>query len=305
MSEPKHISIAAADAFDYIDKRAAGEIQSLKTGLRKLDAANIDGFEWGSTVTIGARPAVGKTIFSSVLMRGMLENNNYPFEILDCSYEMAYTVMLIREVSAAMRKSYKYILSAENNSLTENEKEDIREYLEEKVSNLPIHYVEQPQSPKEWKDMVIRHAEKMKKPLLIRIDHTLLMKVSAQDGDPVSMLRSLMSAANELKKDYPVINLFLNQIKPEFENRQEDGTQNAFPKMSDIYYGDTVNQFSETMILLNKPSKYGIQYYGNQDQGVVVEEHDLFAHMVKNRNAAPDLIIKMKEDFENMTIREA
>lgn len=305
MNEPKHISVAAADAYDYIEKRAVGEIQSLKTGLRKLDAANIDGFEWGSTITIGARPAVGKTVFSSVLMRGMLENNNYPFEILDCSYEMAYTVMLIREVSAAMKKSYKYILSAENHALSNSEKNEIREYLEDRVANLPIHYVEQPQSPKEWKDMVIRHADKMKKPLLIRIDHTLLMKVSAQDGDPVGMLRSLMGAANEVKKDYPIINLFLNQIKPEFEQRQEDGTQNAFPKMSDIYYGDTVNQFSETMILLNKPSKYGIQYYGNTGQGVAVGDHDLFAHVVKNRNAAPDLIIKLIEDFENMTIREA
>jgi replicative DNA helicase len=304
MSDPIHISVAAADAFEYIDKRATGQIKSLKTGLPKLDAANIDGFEWGSTVTLGARPSVGKTIFTSVLIRGALENNNYPFEILDCSYEMAYTVMLIREVSAAMRKSYKYILSAENNSLTEAEKEEIREYLEEKVAQLPIHYIEVPQSPKEWKDTVRRHVDKVKKPLLVRVDHTLLAKVSAQDGDPVTMLRSLMSAANELKKESPLINLFLNQLKPEFESRQEDGTQNAFPKQSDMYYGDTVNQFSETMILLNKPSKYGVQYYGNTGHGVAVEEHDLFAHVVKNRNAKPDLIIRYKEDFETMSLKE-
>lgn len=304
MSDPKHISLAAADAFDYIAKRANGEIRSLKTGLKKLDAANIDGFEWGSNIVIGARPSIGKTIFTSCLLRGALENNDYPFEILDCSYEMAYTVMLIREVSAAMKQSYKYILSADNNTLTEAEKEDIREYLEEKVSQLPIHYIEVPQSAREWKDTVRRHVDKVKKPLLVRVDHTLLAKVTAQEGDPVSMLRNLMGSANELKKEFPLISLFLNQLKPEYEQRQEDGTQNAFPKQSDLYFGDTCNQFAETMILLNKPSKYGIQYYGNTGQGVVVEEHDLFAHIVKNRNAKPDLIIQYQEQFENMSIKE-
>jgi hypothetical protein len=180
----------------------------------------------------------------------------------------------------------------------------IKKLLEEGFSNLPIHYVEIPQSPNGFKDTVKRFIDKVKKPVLVRIDHTILAKISAQDGDRVTMLMNLMQAGNDLKKEYPVINLFLTQLLRDFEDRQEDGTQNAFPRQSDVYGSDSCAMFSEIMILLNKPSKYGISYYGNSGQGMVVENNMVFAHLVKNRNSAPDLIIPFKEDFAFMNMHE-
>lgn len=305
MKEPwVHISEVATSTLEYIVKRQTGEMKSLKTGYPKLDDACIDGIEWGSNIAIGARPAIGKTGFSSCIIRNAFIHNDYDFEVLDCNWEMASTVLLIREISASIRKSYKYILSAEGNTLSNGELKDIKELLEQRLSRLPIHYIETPQSPKEWKDTVKRFVDKYKKPTLVRVDHTVLGKVSASDGDKFTMISNLMAAGNELKKQYPLINMFLTQLKPEFESRQEDGTQNAFCRMADAFFGDNLAQFSETMIFLNNPSKYGITYYGNTGSGMVVEPNQIFAHVVKNRNSAPDLIIPYREDFKHMSMYE-
>ena len=113
-----------------------------------------------------------------------------------------------------------------------------------------------------------------------------------------------MMEANSIKKGYPAIFLFLTQINREFEERQKDGTFEAYPKQGDVYGGDASAMFSETIVLLNKPSKYGIGYYGKRPSGIVVEPDDLFAHIVKNRNAEGDLIIHYKENFKHMSMNE-
>lgn len=69
---------------------------------------------------------------------------------------------------------------------------------------------------------------------------------------------------------------------------------------------DASAMFSETILLLNKPAKYGIRQYGRRGDGSLppVEEKDLYAHIVKNRNSNPDIILLYKENFENMTVKE-
>ena len=79
-----------------------------------------------------------------------------------------------------------------------------------------------------------------------------------------------------------------------------DGTDGAFPRQGDVYGGDAAAMFSETIILLNKPSKYGIRQYGRRGGAISlpIEDNDLFTHVVKNRNSQPDLILHYKEDFK-------
>jgi hypothetical protein len=110
--------------------------------------------------------------------------------------------------------------------------------------------------------------------------------------------------ANVLKKKYSVIFMFLTQINREFEDRQDSGSEKAFPRQGDVYGGDAAAMFSEVMLLLNKPSKYEINYYGRRPSGITVTEEDLFAHAVKNRNGDPSLILHFKENFKHMSISE-
>ena len=94
--------------------------------------------------------------------------------------------------------------------------------------------------------------------------------------------------------------MFLTQVNREFEERQEDGSDRAFPRQSDVYGGDAAAMFSETILLLNKPSKYGVSLYGrrNTDSCIHVDTNDLFAHIVKNRNSEGDFILHYKENFK-------
>lgn len=298
------------ETLEYIVARKEGRIKSLRTGYKKLDRSMIDGIEWNSTITIGGRPSVGKSTYSDCLVEGAfahnLDENGQPnFELLDFNWELSARVMMLRRLSASLKQTYKHIISADGNELTDEEMQQILDILMEKYGVLPVTFCEEPLSVKEFSDTVKRFVESRKgKNVLVRLDHTLLTRQSASEASQVQMLLNLLMEANNLKKQYPIIFMFLTQINREIEERQEDGTDRAFPRQGDVYGGDASAMFSETILLLNKPSKYGITYYGNRQNGIVVDPHDIFAHMVKNRNAEGDLILGYRENFKHMTINE-
>lgn len=310
MAKFKKIDEVIDDTINYILARKEGKIKSLRFGFKKLDESMIDGAEWNSTITIGGRPSVGKSAFSDCLVEGGFVNNidingDPDFELLDFNWELSARVMLIRRLSAALKQTYKHILSADKNVLSDSELQDVMDVLHSKYAKLPITFCDEPLTTKEFADTVRRFVESKKgKNVLVRVDHTLLTRQSASERSQVEMLLNLLMEANQLKKQLPVIFMFLTQINREIEERQEDGTDRAFPRQGDVYGGDASAMFSETIILLNKPSKFGISYYGNRGSGMIVEQEDLFAHMVKNRNAPPDLILHYKENFKHMSIKE-
>lgn len=309
MAKFKKIEEVIDETMKYVIARKEGTIKSLRTGYKKLDETMIDGIEWNSTITIGGRPSVGKSAFSDCIVEGAFLNNvdgngKPDFELLDFNWELSAKVMLLRRLSASLKKTYKHILSADKNTLTNEELDEVMEVLTEKYGQLPITFCEEPLTTNEFADTVRRFVDKSKKNVLVRVDHTLLTRQAATEKSQVEMLLNLLMKANVLKKELPVIFMFLTQINREIEERQEDATDRAFPRQGDVYGGDASAMFSETILLLNKPSKYGIGYYGNRGSGLVVEPDDLFAHMVKNRNAGGDLIIHYKENFKHMTIRE-
>jgi len=298
------------ETLEYIVARKEGTIKSLRTGYRKLDKSMIDGIEWNSTITIGGRPSVGKSAYSDCLIEGCFENNvdenGLPdFDLLDFNWELSARVMMLRRLSASMRQTYKHIISADGSVLTDAEMQQILDILMDKYGKLPVTFCEEPLTVQEFVETIRAFCDSRKgRKVLVRVDHTLLTKMSAREGSQVQMLLNLLMESNTLKKQYPIIFMFLTQINRDIEDRQEDGTDRAFPRQGDVYGGDASAMFSETILLLNKPSKYGITYYGNRQSGIVVEPNDIFAHMVKNRNAEGDLILQYKENFKHMSIME-
>lgn len=311
MAKFKTIAEATAEAEAYIKGRMEGTIRSLNTGYKKLNKTMIDGLEWNSTITLGGRPSVGKSAVSDCIVDGCFANNigvdgRPDFLFLDFNWELSSRVMLIRRLSAKFKNTYKHILSADDNRITMEEFKEMSKFLREHYNKLPITFCEEPLTVKEFGATVRKFCNENKgKRVLIRVDHTLLAKQSASESGQVAMLLNLLMEANAIKKEYPVIFIFLTQINREFEERQIDGTDTAFPRQGDVYGGDAAAMFSETIILLNKPSKYGIRQYGRRNNGVpVIEDDDLYFHVVKNRNSNPDLMLHYKEDFRNMSIKE-
>ncbi len=304
MKKWKHISEVTPEVEQYIDKRRKGEIKSLRTGYHKLDAANIAGFEWGTTITIGGRPSVGKSAFSDCLVRGFFANNEPDFDLLDFNWEMPARSLLLRNLSSDLQRSYKYVCSADRNTITDAEMGRMSSLLAEKYAVLPIYYVEKPETPREFADTVRSFRDEFRRNLVVRVDHTILARISAADGDRVTMLLNLLGLANEIRKESNVIFIFLTQMNREFELRQDNATSKAYPIQGDVFGGDATAMYSETMILLNKPSKYGIAHYGSKPGGISVQPHDLFAHIVKSRNSEPNMVVRFKEDFQNMSMEE-
>src|SRR5688572_833458 len=105
------------ETLTYVKDRQEGNIQSLKTGFKKLDKCMIDGIEWNSTITIGGRPSVGKSAYSDCLVEGAFENNikdgKPTFNLLDFNWELSARVMMLRRLSASMKQTYKHIISAD------------------------------------------------------------------------------------------------------------------------------------------------------------------------------------------------
>lgn len=312
---PKLIPIkeVTKNALDYVKGRMDGTITSWKTGYPKLDENLLDGIEWNSTITIGGRPSVGKSTYSDCIIDQGFEKNlgkdgKPDFILLDFNWELSTQVLLLRRMSARLKKSYKHIISAGGNRLTIREFQDLKNLLEEYYSELPITFCEEPLSAEEFYNTVEEFVKNNPgKKIIVRIDHTLLTKMSSADLNQSQMLLNLLSKANILKKKYPIIFIFLTQINREFEERQEDGSDRAYPRQGDVYGGDAAAMFSESMILLNRPSKYGIRQYGKRGKsggGIVAAEDEIFAHVVKGRNSAGDVIIRYKENFANMSLKE-
>lgn len=311
MAKLKGIDEAIDEVVEYIEGRMHGTITSLHTGFRKLDMSMIDGLEWNSMLTIGGRPSVGKSAFSDCIVDGCFTNNlenGYPnFILLDFNWELSARVMLLRRLSSRVKQTYKYIISADNNTINKKEFQDMVMILRDHYGKLPITFCEEPLTIKEFVETVESFClANPGKKVLIRVDHTLLTKMTAAEGNQVMMLLNLLMAANSLKKKWPVAFIFLTQVNREFEERQLPGDDKAFPRQGDVYGGDAAAMFSETIILLNKPSKYNVRQYGARN-GLInfpIEKDDLFAHIVKNRNGESDIILHYKENFKNMSIKE-
>jgi replicative DNA helicase len=301
----RHISAVSDETEKYIDDRRKGLIKSCKTGFEKLDMNLLGGIEWGSVVGVGGRPAVGKTLYSSCILRGIIKNNPLEdLEILDFHWEMSGQSLLIRDLSAELGNSYGEIISAENGMVSEEKMGQIRGILGT-YRTLPWFLEDEPKSAKEFEDVVSRRVDaNPNKKRVVRIDHSILAKRGASEASQVEMLQNLLQACVKMKKKSNIIFIILTQLLRDFETRQEDGTDAAYPRKSDCFGGDAVAQSCEIVLLLNRPAAYGVQYYGRNPDGRSVEQNDLFAHLVKSRNSASDLILSYEAQFEKMKLIE-
>jgi len=87
-----------------IDDRRKGRIKSFVTPWDTINNATAGGIEWGSLVTIGARPGAGKTMFVSNLLRDCKAlNPTQDFNILEFQFEMTNEQYGQREIVAENR----------------------------------------------------------------------------------------------------------------------------------------------------------------------------------------------------------
>ncbi len=286
----------------YVEKRRSGDIKSLRTPWPGFNAAGIAGLEWGSMLTIGARPGAGKTmIVSQILREAHRLNPDQKFNILEFQFEMGDEQYAARQFAGETALDYGVILST-NRQLEQFVMDRIDVYVQDvkyaqsqgiirELISQPLTYSEMEEAIKET------YIEDGSKPLIVTIDHSWLIKKSAGEKDKFDVLYNTAEMLMKLKNQIPIIVIMVTQLNRSIDEaaRKTPGSIANYPTSSDIFGGDALMQSSDMVGVLARPFKSDIRVYG--PYGYEVKKEDVFLHLLKVRNGNEDKgIIFLKMD---------
>lgn len=288
---------AMSEALKYIKDRMEGRIKSLKTPWLGLNKAGIGGLEWGSMMTIGARPGAGKTMFVSQILREVKDHNmDQKFNILEFQFEMGTKQAGSRDLAGEVAMDYGLIVSADKpldpHTYARLEKivemynhqynQDCRKLSAQGCQRISVS---NPCTVEEMKDIILSFYDAWgSNPIIVTIDHSWLIKKDRSEKDKFDVLYNVTEMLMQLKNQIPIIVLMLTQLNRSIEEatRKNPGSISNYPTSSDIFGGDALMQGSDMVIVLSRPFKLDILSYGpyayNTDEDMV------FVHLIKIRN---------------------
>lgn len=311
------------DALNYIVGRRKGDITSFKTPWGKFNDAGVDGLEWNSMILVGGRPGSGKTALASQITReSKINNPKDDIRILDFQFEMLGKVGAIREFSAELGQSYKHVLSAEKNKISDDELNKLIRYSK-KNKDFPRDLVEDPKSvpqikhiietymnkysytvEKKTKEGEVKQIKKYTK-TIITLDHTYLVKESPNHSGKTEMLYDLGEILTQLKRKYPIIFIILSQLGRNVDTpeRNENGKIGNYITEADVFGGDALTQHADIIALIDRPGKRNIKIYG-PERFIIPTTNILVVSFTKVRNGDPRISF-FEAKFEEMKIMEA
>ena len=119
------------EGLQYIEDRRLGKIKSFMLPWAGLNRMGVGGLEWGSMLTVGARPGAGKTMFvSQILRESKALNPTQDFNILEFQFEMGPKQTAARDFVAQTALDYNQVLST-TKQLDEFSVKMMRQYVDE------------------------------------------------------------------------------------------------------------------------------------------------------------------------------
>lgn len=308
---------AYEESLSYLKGRKLGRITSLKTPWQKLNNATVNGFEWHSMNVIGGRPGTGKTLLKDLIVNGAFKLNAAEnFRVLEFSLEMLGKNTAIRSYSAHLKRSYKYLCSADG-TLSDEDFNSCVEYARNAIKN-PIDIVESAPTVDYLREIIENYMEqhaslettntpkttkKLYTNTIITIDHSILVKGQPRQSRN-DMLFDLGETLTDLKRKYPIIFIVLSQLNRNIDHpdRNEDGKYGNYVLESDIFGADALLQHADTVIGLNRPGKQKIRFYG-PDRYIIESDRILVMHFLKCRYGEGGLAF-FEAAYEHMSINE-
>jgi replicative DNA helicase len=298
------------ESLQYIEKRARKEIKSLKTSWEAFNSIGLNGVEWQSLYVLAARPGVGKTLVAASLTRSLQEmNKDQDFMILHFQFEMLGRNMGVRELSASNNLDIRYLQSAQDDGMPPLSKKD-HEKLSAYVSGQKgrqEYVIDRSMTVVQMADAIKSFYAEFKKPMVVTLDHTLLVRQNASENNKQLTLQNLATMLTELKNKLPVTFIILTQLNREIDNaeRQKPGKLENFPTEADVFGSDYLLQCADVMVAYNRPAKYNINRYGPQKYVIGPGDKYLLAmHVLKNRFGETS-IQWYKADYATMSVVEA
>jgi replicative DNA helicase len=295
----------------YINDRRKGRIKSLKTPWDAINNATIGGIEWGSLVTIGARPAAGKTMFISHILRESKRlNPDQDFSILEFQFEMGDESYAAREYAAQVAMDYNVVLSSKK-QLDNFAFQQMENYLKdaEELEKLGIQRIriKKPLTSADMKKAIHHYFNELGgKPMIVTIDHSWLVKKAADEREKLQTLYNIADMLIDVKRDLPVIVIILTQLNRTMEDvsRRTPGTIANYPSSSDIFGGDALMQGSDLVFAISRPFTLNIEDYGPEHYQA--NKENVFLHLLKLRNGSTDEnIIFLQTDFKRQRMIES
>jgi replicative DNA helicase len=302
----RHISDIRNETLSYIKKRRLGLIKSIRSPWAKLNNVLMDGLEWGSVYIIGGRPGSGKTsVVSQIINQAHLNNPGQDFCVLNFQFEMGDRVIGARELTKPLDMDMKKLFSAHPTDKLNNADLSRIEQFYTKRINDQIYYVTEPLTAKDFTKEVLKFYAHVKKPIIITIDHSVLVKKGMDETSQMETLYNLSSEMVYLKKKIPdSMYIVLSQMNRTIEDhtRRISGTVGNYPTSSDLFAADALMQNADAVILINRPDLMGITEYGPEK--IKVEDGMIVFHLIKNRFGEQCMLF-FEQDLKYFEIKEA
>jgi replicative DNA helicase len=303
MGKRIHISEAYEKAIDYIKKRKTGEEKSIKTPWDKMNQATFNGLEWNTIVVIGGRPGSGKTLLANMLTREAHKlNPDQDFVIIDFQFEMLAKHTALREFAGKTGIQAKKLASVFD-EISDAELQAVMQYVE-KNKHKDIYIIEQASSVKQIRAEIEQALLDFKKPLIVTIDHSILVKKDASEKDTFETLHNLSKMMTEMKR-FKILFIVITQLNRECESqdRLKPGTFGNYLLDSDIYGGDALLQHADLVIGINNPSKHSLTQYGPQKY-IISDPNIVVLHYLKNRHGERNNMQFMYGDFKYLLLKD-
>lgn len=203
----------------------------------------------GGLHVIGARPAVGKTLYGLYLAACAARNNR---RVLYVSMEMPARDLLPRLLSQATGVALKYTTREE--PIPANLADTLNRAAS-RIAALPIHISDKAGMSVEQVAALARTLHHKKKLGAVVIDHMQLLAPSR--GVPGSSLREMVTyqsrALKELALELDVPVFALSQLSRASEMRDD-----LVPKLADLRESGSIEQDADTVTLLSLPVRNGV-----------------------------------------------
>lgn len=267
----------------------------------------------------------GKSTIAEQLKRGIVTNNpEAKIKILSFEFEMLAQDQIIRNLSGKLGVEVKQILSATQNTLTDEEVSKITSHALQ-MTNMPIYYVDTVGSVPQISETIFSFINEYKmvennEGLIVTIDHVLLTKGRTGEDEKTKVV-NLMHDLVAIKKYLSSIGMNITFIILSQLNREIERTDRIinsslhYPNRNDIFASSSVFYSSDYVLISHKPSVIdGIgTYYGPArpgfPKGLPVfnptnpDQPMIYWHLIKERFGSPK-ILTMVDDFAHSQVLE-
>lgn len=246
--------------FEHIERRVKGEIKSITSGISNLDSV-IGGFFGGELTVIGARPAVGKSVFG---MNVALAAAKQGYKVGIVSREMTDIQYGQRVMAYASGVDGARIRKAE----IEDEDWVLMAEALGKAAALPIEFLFTVRTVDELRAEIQRKYNRGDIDLLV-VDYLQLMDAAQKFDADRLRVGYISKALKDMAVDFNIPVVALAQVK-----RYAGGARAKMPTLEDLKDSGSIEQDADNVIFLHNP-------YDENDDFVDPRDREYFTGYVQ------------------------